>query len=268
MTLNVHIVNVGQGNMILLHFPDNKVICYDCNITEDNEQEVFSYLKKVMPKKGIDIFINSHRDSDHMRGIEKLHEEYPISSIWDSGISANTEAPEYQTYMRLKRDIPSHEITPNQVWTHNNSLKILNGKRDNDDPNSQSIVLHVDYEGSSILLPGDTDAPVWKDFIMKESGNNIKSCILLASHHGSRSFIDHDSYEHYYVDHIKSINPDMTIISVGDNPHGHPDDQAIKYYEKYSNGSDQGNKVFTTKDNGNIHIQLKGNGSWSLNQNQ
>ena len=60
----------------------------------------------------------------------------------------------------------------------------------------------------------------------------------------------------------------MTIVSVGDNVHGHPDLQAIKLYEKYSRGSKEGNKIARTDINGNIMLELKGEGAWSLHYNQ
>ncbi len=55
----------------------------------------------------------------------------------------------------------------------------------------------------------------------------------------------------------------MTIISVGDNAYGHPDKKAVELYEKYSTGSNNGNKIFTTQDKGTMKLTLKDNG-WSL----
>ena len=267
MSLFVHFIDVGQGNMILLLFPDGKIVCYDCNIHDENKDEIFKYLKKIMPKEEIDIFINSHRDSDHMRGLKLLHENYTINTLWDNGVSANTEAPEYEEYMELRRKIGFSEIESNQCWTHNKNVRIINGKRrDLNCQNAQSIVLHINHNGTSLLLTGDTDAKVWKDYIMKESKEKISCDILLASHHGSKTFIDDERDEkYYYTKHLQEIKPDITIISVGNNPHGHPHEDSIKYYEKYSNGSDKKNKIFRTDEKGHIVVELKGEGKWSLN---
>ncbi len=68
--------------MQIILLPDGKVIIYDCNITDDNEEEVLSYVKKVIGAgTKIDVFINSHRDADHMRGIKKLHKKHAIQEI-------------------------------------------------------------------------------------------------------------------------------------------------------------------------------------------
>lgn len=268
--INVHFLNVGQGNMVVAIFPDKQVMVYDCNITEDNEDSVFAYLDKIMPKYGIDVFVNSHREADHMRGIKKLHKIYPIDTLWDSGVSGNTDTPEYEEYMDFRRNVTTQEVGSNQHWKNKPNVKILNGKREDiSDTNAQSIVIHINNNGASILLAGDTDAKVWKDYIMPESASKVSSSILLASHHGSITFFDDPRDEkNYYTSHIERISPVMSIISVGDNPHGHPDKKALELYEKYSKGSDKGNKVFRTDVNGNMKLELNDNGNWTLHQNQ
>ena len=73
--ITVHFVNVGQGNMAIVVFSDNTTLVYDCNINDDNERLVFAYLANVMPKNSIDVFVNSHREADHMRGVKRLHKK-------------------------------------------------------------------------------------------------------------------------------------------------------------------------------------------------
>ena len=68
----------------------------------------------------------------------------------------------------------------------------------------------------------------------------------MAAHHGSISFFDDPDDRYYYVEHLQAIKPCMTIVSVGPNSHGHPSETALKYYRKYSTGSDKGNKVYRT----------------------
>jgi len=268
--IEVHFINVGQGNMVAAIFPDNSIMVYDCNITEDNEGQIFAYLDSIMPKNSIDIFVNSHRDADHMRGIKKLNKKYPVNSVWDSSVSGNTETSEYEEYMDFRNKVKNvYEVKPGQNWK-DGQVKILNGKRDDEeDINAQSIVLHVNNKGASTLLTGDTDAKTWKDYIMPESEEKIISSILLASHHGALTFFDDPRDEkYYYSSHIRKIDPAMTIISVGDNAHGHPDKKAVELYEKHSHGSNKGNKIFRTDINGNIRLELNDNGTWTIYQNQ
>ena len=104
------------------------------------------------------------------------------------------------------------------------------------------------------------------DSIMKQyETEEFRSSLLLGSHHGSITFFDDPADEaYYYTAHMKAISPAMTIISVGDNAHGHPDKKAVELYEKYSSGSDKGNKVCRTDKDGTIRVTLKDDGGWNL----
>src|SRR5579871_4025336 len=105
MATTVHFINVDQGNMTLLQLDNGKVVMYDCNITGDNEDAVLRYVaKQIGWGTAIDIFICSHRDSDHMRGVTKLHKYFPIQHVWDTGVTGTTpDCDEYADYMDLRR---------------------------------------------------------------------------------------------------------------------------------------------------------------------
>jgi len=268
LNMKIHFMNVGQGNMVLIQIPNSKTIIYDCNITQEIENDVLNYLEGKIT--GIDIFINSHRDSDHMRGIEKLENRFGITEIWDGGVSGTTtDSSEYLYYMNLRRSI-GKEVEALNYWTFGDcKLRIMNSKNSNfDDSNEQSLVVKLEYGDNGVMLAGDTSYRSWEEFVEKKySDSDLSSEILLASHHGSISFFDDPNDEkNYYVSHIKKINPAMTIISYGDKTL--LDDNAVKLYEKYSRGSKQGNKVFTTLDRGNMLLILESEGGWSLSSNQ
>lgn len=270
--ITCHFLDVGQGNMAVLIMPDNFVVVCDCNITNDNEASVFAYLARVVPSPRIGVFINTHRDADHMRGIRKLHAKYPIGRLYDSGVSGNTDTVEYQQYMELRRTIPCYEVSDGTYIQAYPFVRILNGKRAGlSEINAQSIVIHVNHNGSSLLLAGDSDVEAWLKYIMQDSTARVKSLVLYASHHGSHSFFNADADKYYdYIKHIAAINPAITIISVGDgNPHGHPDPLAVAQYEKYSYGTvESGQKIFRTDKHGNMKLELHGQGTGTIYWNQ
>lgn len=281
MPTDFHFINVGQGNMTLMRLDDGKKVLYDCNVTNDNERDVLTYMAGVIGwDSEIDIFINSHRDADHMRGIKKVHEFFPIQKVWDSGVTGNTtNSPEYLDYMDLRRRVGFVEVEALKKWTYGRSvLRVMNSKNEDlkNEPNAQSLVVkvqHTDLEGkyiSGVMLPGDTDAEVWKYSISKKySPSDFNSDILLASHHGSISFFDDPKDEkNYYTSHLNYIKPAMTIVSVGNNSHGHPDQKAMTFYEKKSTGSNKGNKIKRTDQHGNIKLTLKDEGGWLLSDKQ
>ena len=272
MEVKCYVLDVGHGNMVLVILPNGSVILVDCNVTNENESAVFHYLAKVMPRKQIDVFVNTHRDSDHFRGIAEVHKRYPIQCVWDSEIPGTSPGTrEYEAYMRLRRSLPCTVIKGGEYFNQNTggaSIRILSSRyQPGRDPNSQSIVLKIqsgDGYGSSVILPGDSDAVTWK-WIMRERRGFVQAHILLASHHGSISFFDDpgDS-QHYYTKHIQAIRPNMTLISVGHNSFGHPDSKAVELYTKYSAGSSKGNKIKRTDLHGDLELELRSDGSWTV----
>jgi len=271
--MEIHFLNVGCGTMVLILLPNGKIFMYDCNITDENEHNVINYLDRIIsPSTCIDVFINSHRDADHFRGIKTLHDEHPIKKIWDTSVAGTTTtSSDYQDYMDLMCKISSKIIQPQVFWEYGEAkLRCMNAKWDDyKEPNDQSVVLKIEYKGASLLLAGDTSFKPWKEKILTYySDSSLKSDILFASHHGSIAFFDDPSDEKYYENHIKKIKPSMTIISVGPNSNNLPDEKALEIYEKHCSGSRQGNKIFTTEDKGNMRLILKDDGGWSLSTKQ
>ena len=254
--------------MAVVVFDDGYVIVYDCNITNDNVRAVFAFMTSFMRKNTIDLFVNSHRDADHMRGLRRLHAAYPIGAIWDSEISANTDTAEYRDYMRLRHEIGFHVVASGNYLQHKPNVRILNGRRQGlDDPNSQSIVMHINEGGSSLMLAGDTNSRSWRDYILREYPDSLSSLVLYASHHGSYTFInDNPDADLDYSQHLVRMNPAIALISVGaTNPHGHPDSRAVAHYERHCYGTaESGQKVFRTDQHGNMRVAFHGDGTGTL----
>ena len=281
MSTFIHFINVGQGNMSLIETSDGKKFIFDCNITNDNERTVLRYLaNRIGRGSEIAAFICSHRDADHIRGIVKLHKNFPIQKIWDSGYPGTTTAsPEYQQYMALRRKVGSI-VKMKQKWQDfgRTRFRFLSAQdnRLSKNANAQGLVIKVEHRNihnsqtkRSVMLTGDSDAETWRYAIQKDYNRQNLSCdILLAGHHGSITFFDDPRDEKsYYEAHVKAMNPAMTIVSVGKNPHSHPDAKAIELYEKHSRGSDKGNKLYRTDKKGNMLVELKDGGRWNLKTN-
>lgn len=272
--LVVHFFDVGCGNMTLVLFPTGATYLYDCNVTDDNEEAVLGYLDKAMgSRSSINDFICSHRDADHMRGLRKIHDVYPIGEIRDPGVAGTTtDSPEYEDYMDVRREIGSQVIQAfTKLEVGQATLRLMNSAdEDFADANDQSVVLKIEYGDSSVLLAGDTSFQPWKEKILSYySDEKLHANILLGSHHGSLTFFDDPSDEkNYYTAHLKKISPAMTLISVGPNSFDLPNEKSIELYTNDSSGSNNGNKVYRTDEQGNMRLALKGEGGWSLNINQ
>lgn len=281
MSTEIHFMDIGQGNMVLIKTESNRIFFFDCNITDDNEDRVLDYVAdQIGEGKKIKAFICSHRDADHMRGVRKLHNRFPISAIWDSGYpGTTTDSTEYLSYMSLRRDV-GFVVRERQKYEQfgRTRFRFLSAADDRleSNANAQGIVIKVEHRRaddvsalSSAMLTGDSDCQTWTNGILQDyHKSHISADILMAAHHGSDSFFDDPDKKYYYTDHLESIAPDMTVISVGDNSHGHPNESALKFYREHTSGSKKGNKIVRTDTKGTIKLVLKDGGGWSLSWNQ
>jgi beta-lactamase superfamily II metal-dependent hydrolase len=281
MSTEIHFIDVGQGNMVLIKADDGSRFVFDCNITQENETAVLAYVAKVFGKgRAIKAFICSHRDADHMRGVRKLHGQNPISKVWDSGYAGTTtDSVEYKEYMNLRRDLGERVIKRLTRGDYGKTrLRFMSDadERLPKDANAQGIVIKVEQRSQtgdvcleSVMLPGDSDAAIWRDGILKDYAiADVKSSLLMAAHHGSNSFFEIAGSTGNYTAHIAAIKPQMVILSVGPNTHGHPKKEAIALYEEYATGANNGDKIGRTDKKGNMKLTLKSDGGWSLQYNQ
>jgi beta-lactamase superfamily II metal-dependent hydrolase len=255
--------------MVLIEAADGRYYVCDCNVTNDNEDHVLGYLGGVIGW-GADIaaFVCTHRDADHMRGVKKIHDHFPIKKGWDSGHpGTTTSSTEYREYMELRRNI-GYEVKKRRTCQDLGMTRLrylsAHDERLEANANAQGLVIKVEHWNSqscnsSAILTGDCGAETWRHGIMRDySTSDLSASILMGAHQGSITFFDDPAdSNYYYVGHITTIDPAMAIISVGDNLHGHPDEKALELYEKYSRGSDKGNKVYTTQDKGTMRLTLK-----------
>ena len=281
MSTIVHFIDVGQGNMVLVECANGVNLVVDCNITDDNEDRVLEYVANQIGEKGrLRAFVCTHRDADHMRGVRVLHDRFPIQEIWDSDYpGTSTDSDEYRAYMRLRRTIGAYVVKKKKRRRFGRTwLRFLSAKdsRLPENANDQGVVLKVEQRNSdmsvvksSTILTGDGSFAKWKDGILKDySAQTLSSNILMAAHHGSLDFFDDPSNRKHFVRHIETIKPDMTLVSVGTNSYGHPDETALRLYRRHSSGSNKGNKVYRTDRQHTMKLTLKAAGGWNLKRNQ
>lgn len=282
MATIVHFIDVGQGNMVFIEAADGKKFVFDCNITDKNEDRVLGYVyNQIGTGKRLTAFICSHRDAEHIRGVKKLNARFPISEIWDSGYpGTTTDTQEYRDYMALRRQVGSKIIKKKTRKDFGRTrFRYLSAEDDRlpSKSNAQGIIIKIEHRSAdgtrsltSTMLTGDGDAQTWRDGVMVDySKSEVSSTILMAAHHGSIDFFnDPRDEKHYYSEHIKSIEPKMTLISVGPNSYEHPDKTAVDLYRKYSTGPNKGNKVYRTDQQRTMKLTLKDNGGWELNIKQ
>ncbi len=257
--LKIYLINVGQGCSSLVLFPNGTTLLIDCCLNYEEETGYFPFLEDTIKdtfdeetetlSKRIDYLIITHPDQDHIKGIGKLLQHFDIIELCDNGYRYDNDTEDYEDYLEIVQNYEAngkyHILRANKELFKEGEfgearVNILSPvRKDDEDINEDSVVVKIDYAGNSIMFPGDSGVVIWKDKILPIYKGLLETTVLLASHHGSRSFFIDTSIEDYtiedfYTDHLKVIAPKFVFISVGkDNPHGLPDSDAVKVYRAH-----------------------------------
>ena len=106
------------------------------------------------------------------------------------------------------------------VLDYNVNFTVLNPTQplEFSDTNDNSIVLRLQVENVSFLFTGD--ATFETEESMMNAGLNLKSQVLKVAHHRSK----HSTSTEF----IQAVKPIYAVISVGENPYGHPSPETIQ----------------------------------------
>ncbi len=230
--LEVHIIDVGQGDSTLLRFPNGRVMLVDAGGWKDEFREgrgagevVASYLRRLGLNR-LDALVLTHPHEDHAAGAGFLLGRFGIGAVLVSpaGLSGQTQEradPGYKKIVSLfgERNVPVRELYSGDLITLDPRVRVevlgpgadlLVGTRS--DLNNNSLVLSVRYGLKSFLLTGDIEAEGQARLL--ERGYQLKHSVLKVPHHGSRYVLP---------EFVERVQPEMSVIAVGRNSFGQPD---------------------------------------------
>ncbi|MBW1672403.1 MAG: competence protein ComEC [Deltaproteobacteria bacterium] len=250
---------VGQGTSTLLLVRDAGSylsLLVDVNLDGANGGiDVPCMMADLLDKNALHVFVNTHPHDDHLRGITALQEMTGINKVWHSGHKPGKK--HYDAYNELQKVIED-------VKKAGGSEVKLNGSRDEnvlgearyyilspaeyvvediegEDADTrynriheQCAVLRFGKEGTWILLPGDADRDAFEKHITDYHEERLRAALLIASHHGSRSFFRYKEEDGPYLDALNAIDPAAVVISAPkqeDSKHDHPHEDAVGFYK-------------------------------------
>lgn len=242
--LSVHIIDVGQGDSILIQTPNKTNILVDGG-DEDSSIIIKKFLKS-KKVKNIDIIIATHPDTDHIGSLDAIIDKFDVSKVYLPNKEVTSDS-----YYNLIRSCSMKNIHPqflekgNVINLDNNiKLTVLNPSYTHLDNNSNSIVFKLDYGKKSFLFTGDCTLENEQEILNSFNLSNIN--FLKVAHHGSKSSSGEDF--------INTITPDVAVISCGyDNEYGHP------HKETLLNLSKTNTKVYRTDKQGHLSFYSDGN---------
>ncbi|AZR73683.1 hypothetical protein BBF96_09970 [Anoxybacter fermentans] len=224
-TLEVHFIDVGQGDCILLHSSNGVDILIDGGYP-DNGRKILIYIRRLGIKE-LDLVIGTHPHADHIGGLIDVLNGIKVKRVIDPGVVYPSGIYEsYLTTIKNKKILFTTVLAGDIIEMKEDpflKLKVLAPYEDQldygDDVNDVSIVIKAVFGNVSFLLTGDAgfdteDRMIWNKV-------DLQSTILKVGHHGSKSSTG-DMF-------LTCVSPEVAVIQVGaNNNYGHPTDEVLE----------------------------------------
>ena len=245
-SLELHFINVGQGDAILVRSPTGQNVLIDGGRSDD---EARVYLQ-ALGVKTLDLVIATHADADHIGGLEEVVRTYRPRLFMDNTLTHDTQT--YQGLLEAVRDVGAQTVPPTarRIELGDASLQVLPPPlKDGLDSNNNSVGVIVSYGEFSAALTGDAEEPEFGWWLANVPELLHPVAVYKAAHHGSPNG---DS-----VESVTTFDPETVVISVGlDNSYGHPSAKALALYDSI------GARVYRTDLNGTVVVTASADGDY------
>ena len=238
----LRLLDVGQGLSVLVRTAHHDLV-FDTGPRLDasydmGESVVVPALQENFAN-ALDMMIISHGDNDHSGGAQAVLQAMPVKILL-------TSVPE--RYANLPEDLPSHAVetkalvkffqqrwpkpqlvtcVQGQHWIWDNVQFEILGPPPNttlSKGNDRSCVLHITGKTQSVLLTADIEKPAEKSLLEHVGAEQLRSTILVAPHHGSKTSSSEDF--------IRAIYPRLVLYPTGYRNKFHfPNNEVIHRYQ-------------------------------------
>ncbi len=217
--LSIYVLDVGQGDAILVRTPHGHWVAVDggpVNPLEDAARRVELPFLRRHGARALDVVIDSHGDADHLGGIPELIAAFPPRLVLEPGQPLGT--PLYERFQAAVAayGVPWRAARLGDTLTldgvrfavlHPTDRSLARELR----PNENSVIVRVSYGAFDAVLTGDAGFPAESLAVARVR----RSEVLKVGHHGSAGATG-DAW-------LDAVEPKAAVISVGaHNRYGHP----------------------------------------------
>jgi competence protein ComEC len=257
----VTLIDVGQGSAVLLETPGGGTALIDGGGFADPAAfdvgarvvAPFLWRKKIA---SIDTLILTHANSDHVNGLVFIADNFHVRTLCTNGESRPIKGYEVlmQTAVRRGIIVPGFAELPCESIANGVQVEVLyppvdfldrqRTERWRRNENNNSLVIRLSLGEISVLIPGDIMRPAEKE-LLALAGNRLKSTVLIAPHHGSRSSSS--------AEFLARVDPQVILLSSAGRPgSGLPHAQTLERY------ASRGLGLYCTYRHGAIRVIMDG----------
>ncbi|HYP02067.1 MAG TPA: ComEC/Rec2 family competence protein [Pyrinomonadaceae bacterium] len=257
--LSIHVLDVGQGDAILIVAPGGKTALVDASVPGSG--------KKILAAMGrygvdhIDLLVTTHAHADHIGGADEVIKGTKVYKVLDSKVPNTTK--NYEDFLDA---IEANKVefigaSPGQTFDLGSGAVISvlapiqplftkdQLRSGGNEPNANSVVTRLDYGEFSILLTGDAEAQT--EVRMMEGGARLAAKVLKVGHHGSKYASSGDF--------LRQAKFKDAVISCGaDNRYGHPSQEVLDRLKA------AGVRIYRTDLQGEITIKTRGKEDYQI----
>jgi len=225
--LQVFVLNIGQGDSILVRLPTGENILIDGG----PDESVLRELAELLPlyERKIDAVILTHPHADHLNGLIEVMKHYEVRSILFTGVFYNSATYDEFVNVIAREKIPVFFAHADQDFQIGGvdldvvyPLHLVQGDRYGN-LNNSSISFRLLSSHGIYYFSGDLEKEGEAELLQSEQ--DLHADVLKAGHHGSRT-----SSTEPFLDVVK---PEFAIISCGiNNKFKHPHPETIEHFQK------------------------------------
>lgn len=263
--LHVDFLDVGQGDSLLVTFPDGETLLvdgggrFDYRKTDDDAEEFQrdtrtvgeSVVSEFLWHRGyasLDHILATHADADHMEGLGDVAKNFRIgSALFGRMPKSDADFAELAAVLDRRR-IPIESVSWGERFKFGDAIVEVLYPRVTDDlnapsDNEHSVVMRIVYGSRAFLLTGDIEQEAEQTLL--SNGGTLRADVVKAPHHGSRT-----SSTQAFID---AVGAKYAVISVGrSSPFGHPHAEVVERWRA------SGAEVMTTGERGMISFSTDG----------